>query len=54
MTKAIKTPPKSRKQMSGDFYGSGVKARVGRMRGDSVGYIPVTKSKLRKPPKAVG
>ncbi len=54
MSKAVKTPPKSHKIMAGDFYGSGVKARIGKMRGDSVGYIPVTKKQLRKPPKAVG
>lgn len=54
MSKAIKTPPKSHRVMAGDHYGSGVKARVGKMRRDSVGYIPVTNKKLRVPPKAVG
>lgn len=54
MSKAVKTPSKSKRPMSGDFYGSGVKAKVGRMRGYSVGINPVPKAKLRKPSKAVG
>jgi hypothetical protein len=38
----------------GDYYGSGVKAKIGRIRdGYSPGYTPVTKSKLHKPPKSV-
>jgi hypothetical protein len=53
-SKAVKTPPRSHKVMAGDHYGSGKKAKVGRMREGSVGYIPVTKKQLRKPPKAVG
>lgn len=37
----------------GDFYGSGVKAPMGKMRGDSVGYRPVSKKELGKPPKTL-
>lgn len=37
----------------GDYYGSGIKAPVGRMRGvDYPGMRPVTKSGLEKPPKS--
>ena len=37
----------------GDYYGTGFKAPIGRMRSDSVGYRPVTKKKLGTPPKSV-
>lgn len=37
----------------GDHYGTGVKAPVGRMRSDSVGFRPVTKKELKKPPKSL-
>jgi len=37
----------------GDYYGTGFKAPVGRMRDSSVGYRPVTKKQLGKPPKSV-
>lgn len=37
---------------SGDNYGLGVKAKIGKMRGDSVGYRPVSKKMLGKPPKS--
>lgn len=40
------------KTASGDNYGLGVKAKVGKMRGDSVGYRPVSKKMLGKPPKS--
>jgi hypothetical protein len=32
----------------GDNYGLGMKNPMGKMRGDSIGYIPVTKDKLDK------
>ena len=38
---------------SGDYYGTGFKNKVGKMRGDSVGYRPVTKKQLGTPPKSV-
>jgi len=37
----------------GDYYGTGFKAPIGRMRDGSVGFEPVSKSKLGKPPKSV-
>lgn len=37
---------------SGVNYGTGYKAKIGRMRGDSVGYRPVSKALLSKPPKS--
>lgn len=43
------SPPKT---ASGDNYGLGMKAKVGKMRGSSVGYRPVSKLKLAKPPKS--
>lgn len=37
----------------GDYYGTGFKAPIGKMRGDSVGIRPVTKKQLNTPPKQV-
>jgi hypothetical protein len=37
----------------GDYYGTGVRNPMGRMRDDSVGYIPVSKKQLGTPPKSV-
>lgn len=37
----------------GDYYGSGQKAKIGKMRGHSVGCRPVTKSQMSKPPKSL-
>ena len=37
----------------GDYYGTGAKNSVGRMRDASVGFRPVTPKKLGKPPKSV-
>ncbi len=36
----------------GDFYGSGVKQPLGKMR-DGIGSNPVSKKKLGKPPKSL-
>lgn len=52
-----KTAPKTAhtsnsKKGMGDYYGTGVKAPVGRMR-DGMGMIPVTKKGLGKPPKSL-
>lgn len=41
------------KTASGDNYGTGYKAKVGKVRSSTVGYIPVSKKKLSKPPKSV-
>ena len=38
---------------AGDYYGTGFKAKVGRLRSDTVGYNPVTKKELETPPKSV-
>ncbi len=37
----------------GDYYGSGIKSKIGRVREDSVGMNPIKKSKLKKPPKSL-
>lgn len=37
----------------GDYYGSGVKNPIGRIRDDSVGYRPVNRKQLGTPPKSV-
>lgn len=41
------------KMAAGDNYGLGYKAKVGRMRGDSVGYRPVTRKQMKTPPTSV-
>ena len=45
--------PGGPKMVAGDNYGIGYKAKIGRMRGDSVGYRPVSKKQLAKPPRSV-
>lgn len=40
------------KMVAGDNYGLGYKAKIGKMRSDSVGYRPVSKKKLEKPPRS--
>lgn len=37
----------------GDHHGTGIKAKVGKIRGETVGMNPVSKAKLRKPPKSI-
>lgn len=37
----------------GDYYGTGVKNKIGRVRSDSVGYRPVSKKQMGTPPKSV-
>lgn len=37
----------------GDYYGTGVKQKLGRMRDDSMGMIAVTPKKLKKPPRSL-
>jgi hypothetical protein len=37
----------------GDYYGTAAKNPQGRMRGDSIGYRPVSKQRLGTPPKSV-
>lgn len=37
----------------GDYYGTGVKAKLGTMRDDSVGMAKLSKKKLGTPPKSL-
>ncbi len=37
----------------GDNYGQGIKAKVGRMRDSSVGFIPMSQKKMKTPPKSL-
>jgi hypothetical protein len=37
----------------GDYYGTAAKNPQGRMRGDSLGYRPVSRKQLGTPPKSV-
>jgi hypothetical protein len=38
---------------AGDYYGTGFKAKIGRLRGSTVGYRPVTREQMGTPPKSV-
>lgn len=38
---------------AGDYYGTGVRNPIGRLRGDTMGYKPATKKQLGTPPKSV-
>jgi hypothetical protein len=44
--------PKSPKGL-GDFYGQGVKAKLGKVRSDTVGMVALDKKQLKVPPKNV-
>lgn len=37
----------------GNYYGTGIKAKIGRMRSDSVGMIPLSPRKLKTPPRGL-
>jgi hypothetical protein len=37
----------------GDNYGTGIRAKLGRMRSDSVGMVAITPKKLKNPPTSV-
>lgn len=37
----------------GNFYGTGFKAKIGRVRGSTVGYRPVTREQMGTPPRSV-
>ncbi len=43
---------RSRKGM-GDYYGTGIRAKIGKMRHDSMGMHQVTPKKLKTPPKSL-
>lgn len=36
----------------GDYYGTGIKQPLGRVRDDTMGMVQMTPKKLRKPPKS--
>lgn len=42
--------PKSPRGM-GDYYGTGIRAKIGKMRSDSMGMHQITSKKLKTPPK---
>lgn len=44
--------PASSKGM-GDYYGTGVVAKIGKMRDDSMGMHQITPSKMKKPPRSL-
>jgi len=37
----------------GDYYGTGIRQKFGKMRSDSMGMQEVTQKKLKTPPKSV-
>ncbi len=37
----------------GDYYGTGVKAKIGKVRDSTVGYTPVTPKQLKTPPRSL-
>jgi hypothetical protein len=37
----------------GDHYGQGVKAKIGKMRSNSIGMIQLTPKKLKTPPRSL-
>lgn len=37
----------------GDNYGTGIKAKLGRVRDDTMGYVAMSPKKLKTPPKSV-
>ena len=40
-------------QAAGDYYGTGIKAKIGRMRGDSTGQVEVSPARMKNPPKSL-
>jgi len=37
----------------GDNYGQGIKAKLGRMRDDSMGMVQLTRKKMKTPPRSL-
>lgn len=37
----------------GDSYGTGIKAKLGKVRSDTMGMVALTQKKLKTPPKSV-
>lgn len=52
-TKSVESHTQHTKYGIGDYYGTGFKAPVGRMRSDSVGYRPVSRKQMGTPPKSL-
>jgi len=48
----ISHTPRSSKGL-GDYYGTGIRAKIGKMREDSMGMHEITPAKLKKPPKSL-
>jgi hypothetical protein len=44
--------PRSAKGL-GDYYGTGIRAKIGKMRHDSMGIETMTPKKLKTPPKTL-
>ena len=44
--------PSSKKGL-GDYYGTGIVAKIGKMRDDSMGMHQITPSKMKTPPKSL-
>ena len=38
---------------AGDYYGTGFKAKIGRMRGGSTGQVEVSPALMKKPPRSL-
>lgn len=44
--------PKSSKGL-GDYYGTGIRQPLGKLRGDTVGMVNLTPKELKKPPRSL-
>ena len=44
--------PRSQKGL-GDYYGTGIVQKMGRMRGDSTGMVTLSKKQMKKPPRSL-
>jgi hypothetical protein len=40
-------------EAAGDFHGTGIRAKIGTLRGDTVGYRKLSKSQMGSPPKSL-
>lgn len=45
--------PRSSKGL-GDYYGTGIRAKIGKIGRDTMGFHELTPKKLKKPPKSLG
>lgn len=53
MKKHVETHTAPTKFGMGDYYGTGIRQKLGRMREDSMGMIAMTPKKLKKPPRSI-